>query len=180
MRCKVIIDRKGEQDLFFDRHVQKIEFVLCCTTERIIFMFTGCLAKQRQIIDIFKACPDETAKYQKIIELGRRQTVLDPRYKIPDNIVKGCQSVMHLRAFLQEDAIIFAAASDALISAGLAAILIAVYSGETPQVVLQCPPAYLETLGIGASLTPSRANGLYSIHLRMKQDALKFLAAKQP
>lgn len=138
-------------------------------------MFSSCIAKQHQIINLFESCPDEAAKYQKIIELGRQQIALEEAYKNPSNIVKGCQSIMYLHSYMENDVIVFAAASDALISAGLAAILTAVYSGETPEVILKCPPTYLETLGIGASLTPSRANGLYSIHLRMKQDALKFL-----
>lgn len=103
---------------------------------------------------------------------------MDPKNKIPENLVKGCQSTMYLHAELVGNVIHFTADSDALISAGLAAILIQVYSGETPETVLTCPPEYLETLGISASLTPSRANGLYSIHLKMKQEALKLLMKK--
>lgn len=81
---------------------------------------------------------------------------------------------MYLRSFYDNGIIVFEAASDALISAGLAALLIQVYSNETPEAILKCPPTFLESTGLSASLTPSRANGLYSIHLRMKQDALKF------
>lgn len=84
---------------------------------------------------------------------------------------------MYLRSVKKGDVIQFEAASDALISAGLAAILIMAFSGEAPETILKCPPSYLEELGISASLTPNRANGLYSIHLRMKQDALKHLLA---
>ena len=72
----------------------------------------------------------------------------------------------------------FEAEADALISAGLAALLTQVYSGETPETILKCPPTYLDEIGISASLTPNRANGLYSIHLRMKQEALKLLMKK--
>ncbi len=85
---------------------------------------------------------------------------------------------MYLHSFLLEDKIFFEPESDALISSGLAALLTQVYSGETPEVVLKCPPTYLDELGISASLTPNRANGLYSIHLRMKQDALKMLVER--
>lgn len=142
-------------------------------------MYTACLEKQNNIRELFSACPTEEAKYQKIIELGRQQPPLSAAYKVPENIVKGCQSTMYLRSYLQDGAVLFEAESEALISSGLAAILIKVYSGETPEAILKCPPAYLEDLGISVSLTPSRANGLYSIHLRMKQDALKWLIAGQ-
>jgi cysteine desulfuration protein SufE len=139
------------------------------------FMYSSCLEKQKQMSEIFAKCPTEDAKYQKIIELGRALPPLDEQYKVPENLVKGCQSLMYMKATKQDGHVYFEAQSDALISSGLAAILIKVYSGETPEAILKCPPDFLETLGISASLTPSRANGLYSIHLRMKQDALKFI-----
>jgi cysteine desulfuration protein SufE len=84
---------------------------------------------------------------------------------------------MYLYSTFQDGTVYFAAESDALISSGLAALLLAVYSGETPEAILKCPPNFLEELGISASISPNRANGLYSIHLRMKQDALKWLLA---
>ncbi len=138
-------------------------------------MYESCLKKQQQIKELFTSCANEEARYEKIIELGRAHPPLDEAYKIPENIVKGCQSTVYLRSHMEDDTVKFEAESDALISAGLAMILIKVYSGETPEAILKCPPDYLEELGISASLTPSRANGLYSIHLRMKQDALKLL-----
>lgn len=137
-----------------------------------------CLQKQEQMRQLFRACPSEEARYQKIIELGRASPPLSPEYKIPENVVKGCQSIMHMRTYEEGGKLYFAAESEALISSGLAAILIRVYSGEDPETILTCPPSYLEDLGIAASLSPSRANGLYSIHLRMKQDALSALVKR--
>ena len=138
-------------------------------------MYASCIEKQHKMSAVFAECPTEDSKYQKIIELGRKMLPLDAKHKVPENIVKGCQSIMHMRSYLVDNKVYFEAESDALISSGLAAILINVYSGETPEAILKCPPDYLETLGISASLTPNRANGLYSIHLRMKQDALRFI-----
>lgn len=137
-------------------------------------MYESCLKKQQQVKSLFDACPTEEKKYEKIIELGRTQKNLSPADKIPENFVKGCQSLMYLKSHLNNGLVFFEGESDALISAGLAAILIMVYNGESPETILKCPPAYLDELGISASLTPNRANGLYSIHLRMKQDALKY------
>ncbi len=136
-------------------------------------MFESCLKKQQQIKDLFSSCPTEEKKYEKIIELGRSLPPFPDEDETPENFVKGCQSIMYLTSKLENGKVYFAAESDALISAGLAAILLQAYNGESPETILKCPPAYLEELGISASLTPNRANGLYSIHLRMKQDALK-------
>jgi len=124
---------------------------------------------------IFSVCKTKDETYQKIMELGRAQPPLDAAYKIQDNIVKGCQSTMYLRSSWSEGSVIFQTESDALISSGLAALLVLIYSGENPEIILKSPPDYLEELGIASSLTPSRSNGLYSIHLRMKQEALKWL-----
>lgn len=142
-------------------------------------MFEECQKKQENVKAIFAGCSSEDEKYQKLIELGRSMAHLDAAFKIPENIVKGCQSTMYLRSHLVGNTVVFEAESDALVSAGLAAILIMVFSGETPETILKCPPSYLDDLGISASLTPNRANGLYSIHLRMKQDALKFLIEQE-
>lgn len=138
-------------------------------------MFESCLDKQRLIKELFSTCSSEEARYQKIIELGRQQTSLSTHEKVPANLVKGCQSQMYLCSHYENGYVIFRSESDALISAGLAALLVQVYSGESPETILKCSPTYLDELGISASLTPSRANGLYSLHLRMKQDALKWL-----
>ena len=142
-------------------------------------MYITCVEKQDKVRELFAACQTEEAKYQKIIELGHQLPPISAAYKVPENIVKGCQSIVYLRSFMDGNSVHFEAASEALISCGLAAILIQVYSGESPEAILKCPPSYLEDLGISASLTPSRANGLYSIHLRMKQDALKWLVSGQ-
>lgn len=138
-------------------------------------MYESCLQKQSEIKKLFESCPDEEAKYTKIIELGRSLPPFKENNKIPENLVSGCQSTMYLASTWSEGKIIFEAYSDALISAGLAYLLLKVYSDETPEAILKCPPTYLEDIGITASLTPNRANGLYSLHLKMKQSALKLL-----
>lgn len=141
-------------------------------------MYSSCLKKQDQIKKLFSNCTTPESKYEKIMELGRQQEKLDPHHRTPENLVRGCQSAMYLHTTLEEGNLIFRAESEALISSGLAALLTQVYSGETPETLLKCPPDYLEAIGIGSTLTPSRANGLYSIHLRMKQEALKMLTSR--
>lgn len=135
----------------------------------------SCLEKQDDVKKLFQSCATEEEKYNKLIELGKKNPPLNDKYKVEGNVVPGCQSIMYLHTELKEGKVNFQAESNALISSGLAAVLLMVYSGEEPDVILKCPPDYLEELGISTSLTPSRANGLYSIHLKMKQDALKLL-----
>ena len=114
-------------------------------------------------------------RYKALIDLGRALPLFDPALMVTENLVQGCQSNLYLSAKLIDGLVYFEAASDALISSGLAALLIAVYNGESPETILKQPPDFLNDLGIHASLSPNRSNGLSHIHLRMKKEALKFL-----
>lgn len=134
--------------------------------------------KQNKLKALFANCSSETEKYSKIIELGRQQTPIEQKYKTPENIVSGCQSTVYLHTTLEKGHMFFEVESDALISSGLAMILVQLYNGESPEAILQCPAAFIEELGISSSLSPSRANGLYSIQLRIKQEALKAILKK--
>lgn len=139
-------------------------------------MHENCLKKQDEIKTLFSSSTTGEARYQKIIEVGKKLPHVPSNQKIPGNIVKGCQSTVYLVTEVKDGALYFQAESDALISSGLAALLVLVYSGESAETILTCPPKFIEELGLTAALTPNRANGLYSIHLRMKQEALKALS----
>lgn len=127
--------------------------------------------------NLFIHCRTEQDRYQKIIQLGRSLPLLPSEERIEENIVRGCQSIVYLRSELIDGKIYFAAHSEALISAGLAALLIQAYSGQPPEMVLKTKPSFLEELQILGSLSPSRSNGLANMFLRMQQDALKFLVS---
>jgi cysteine desulfuration protein SufE len=138
-------------------------------------MFTSCLAKQAALKKEFQDLATPEQRYQKLIEMGRLLPLLASEHKTEKNIVSGCQSILYLHSSGTLGHMHFTVSSEALISAGLASILIAVYNGETAETVLKCPPTFIEECGIYSSLSPSRSNGLASMYLRMKQDALKFL-----
>lgn len=137
--------------------------------------YESCLKKQEDVKALFMSCSTDEDKYRQIIELGHALPPFETKNKTNENQVKGCQSLTYLYTKEEKGAVYFEVSSDALISAGLGALLVRVYSGESPETILKCPPDYLEQLGIRASLSPSRANGLYSIYLRVKQEALRCL-----
>src|SRR5438105_4779002 len=115
-----------------------------------------CIEKQLEIKKIFLACSTPESRYEKIIELGRHLETYPEKFKLKENLVGGCQSVMYLHAWLEEDKIRFYAHSEALISAGLAALLLFVYDGQSPETLFTAPPHFLEELGIASSLSPGR------------------------
>jgi cysteine desulfuration protein SufE len=140
--------------------------------------FASCLKKQAELELWFKDCLTAEQKYQKIISFGKRLALYPAEHKSADKIVPGCQSVMYLHAYLEQDKMRYLAHSEALISAGLAALLIAVYDEESPEVVLKCPPRFLEKIGIPGALSLSRSNGLASLFLKMQREAALLLSIK--
>jgi cysteine desulfuration protein SufE len=137
--------------------------------------FDSCLQKQASIKAIFAACSTPESRYQKIIELGRQLPPFNPTSRTPDNLVAGCQSIMHLEATLNNGKLILNADSEALISKGLAALLIYVYSGEAPSTIANCPPSFIQEIGLLTSISPARSNGLASLYHKMRQEALKYI-----
>jgi cysteine desulfuration protein SufE len=141
-------------------------------------MFDSCLAKQRAVKQLFAHAKTQEERYQVILDLGKKQKSFPPEDKTERTRVHGCQSLTYLKVTEEGGKLILQIDSDALISAGLGQLLTMVYSGESPEVILKCPPSYLEELGIQSSLSPGRAAGLASIFARIKQEALKKLTAK--
>ncbi|MDN3506618.1 MAG: SufE family protein [Simkaniaceae bacterium] len=125
--------------------------------------------------ELFENCKTPEDRYQKIISLGKNLPPIAEIHKTTDNIVPGCQSIVYLHTEMRADNLYFTAASDALISSGLAGLLILAYNGHPPESVLKYKPTFLEELQITTSLTPGRSNGLASMYTRMQQDSLKFL-----
>jgi cysteine desulfuration protein SufE len=119
---------------------------------------------------------NSTEIYETIISLGKLLPKSDNSIQISKNLVEGCQSVAYLSSTISSDGIIhYEVSSEALISAGLAALLFAIYQDEPASLILHCPPAFIQKLGLHSSLSPGRSNGLASLYSRMKQDAIKLL-----
>ena len=79
---------------------------------------------QQQIIKEFEALSDWTERYKHIIRQGRELDELDQKYKVEENLVRGCQSQVWLHTRLDEGKVIFEADSDAAITKGLVALMV--------------------------------------------------------
>lgn len=133
--------------------------------------------KIKEVRSVFELCKGREELYQTIMEMGKQLPLFKEEWKVEENRVAGCQSLLYLHSELKGGLLVFYASSDALISSGLAALLIAVYSEEAPESILLTPPKFIEEMGLPSALTPGRANGLASLYVRMKQEALRELVA---
>ncbi|MGZ3748914.1 MAG: SufE family protein [Pseudobdellovibrionaceae bacterium] len=131
--------------------------------------------RQKQIIRDFENLKDWEERYKKIIEMGRQLPDMPEDLKTEENKVKGCQSQVWLAAQLTpQGKMILQGDSDAMIVKGLVALLLRVYSGASPQEVLQTPPEFLKTLGFESNLSPSRSNGLHAMLKQIRLYATAF------
>ena len=64
-------------------------------------------AAQEEIVEEFSLFDDWMQRYEYMIELGKSLPLIDPEYKIEDNIIKGCQSKVWIHANLEEDKLVF-------------------------------------------------------------------------
>lgn len=112
----------------------------------------------------FQSVSDWEARYRMLIELGRSLPSYPDSLRSEELKVKGCTSQVWLHAHrTQSGGIEFQADSDSSLVKGLVAMLIQVYSGSSPDEILSLKPEFLKELGFDTALTPSRANGLYSM-----------------
>ena len=127
--------------------------------------------QQEQIIDDFSMFDEWLDKYEYLIELGKSLEGLPEEKKTEDNLIKGCQSRVWLDCEAREGRIYFAADSDAIITRGIIALLIKVYSGHTPAEILADDFSFIEALGLKENLSPTRANGLVSMIATIREKA---------
>lgn len=132
------------------------------------------IAAQEEIVDEFSLFDDWMQRYEYMIELGKSLPIIDPEYKTEDNIIKGCQSKVWLHADLEENKLVFTADSDAIITKGIIAILIRVFSHQHPNAILDADTSFIDKIGLKEHLSPTRANGLVSMIKQLKMYAIAF------
>ena len=129
---------------------------------------------QEEIIAEFSDFEDWLDRYQLLIDLGSEQEPLPAEYKTDNNLIEGCQSRVWLQADYLDGKVHFRAESDAMIVKGIVSLLIKVYSGRTPDEILDTEPRFVEAIGLKEHLSPTRSNGLLAMIRQMKLYALAF------
>lgn len=126
------------------------------------------------IISEFDNFDDWMDKYNYLIELGKSLPMIDERHKVESNLIQGCQSRVWLHAEFDGELIHFTADSDAVITKGIANLLIRVYSDHTPQEILDASTEFIKEIGLTEHLSPTRSNGLLSMIKQIKMYALAY------
>lgn len=129
---------------------------------------------QEEILENFSMFDNWLEKYEYLIDLGKDLEPIKEEYKTDDNIIKGCQSRVWLHAKSEEDKVIFSADSDAIMTKGIIALLIKVFSGQKANEIATADLDFINKIGLKEQLSATRANGLVSMIKQMKLYALAF------
>ena len=119
--------------------------------------------EQKEVIEEFSFFDNWQDKYEHIIDMGKKLDMLPDKYHTKEFKVEGCVSEVFLVPKKNNNLLNFQADSNSVITRGLIAMLLRIYSDREPKEIIDNPPEFIDKVGLGIHLTPSRTNGLYSM-----------------
>ena len=135
-----------------------------------------------EILSNFELLDEGNDQFEYLMELGRMLPPMPAEAHSDEKLVPGCQSKVWLDIDVAghgPQAILnLAADSDAHITKGLVAFLVALYSGESADKILKTDAVQIiKDLGLGQLITSKRSNGLRSMVERIRNEAVRVAAA---
>jgi cysteine desulfuration protein SufE len=127
---------------------------------------------QEAIIEEFSIFDEWLDKYDYLIELSDTLPVIASGHRTEQYVIKGCQSRVWVDARVEDGKIFYSADSDAIITKGIIALLVRVMNGRTPQEIIDLDLYFIDAIGLGENLSPTRSNGLVAMIKQMKMYAL--------
>lgn len=130
---------------------------------------------QSELVEEFEIFDDWMSRYEYVIDLGKQLPEFPEEWKTEENKIKGCQSQVWLNIQMRDGKMHIDGNSDAAIVSGLVAIVLRVYSDQSPQDILDAKPDFIADIGFTDHLSPTRSNGLHSMLRTIYQRAGSFL-----
>ena len=134
---------------------------------------------EREIVEEFSIYEDWMDKYAYLIELGKELAPMDETHKTEDNLIRGCQSRVWFHADYRDGLLYFSGDSDAIITKGLVALMLRVFSGHKPEDIVRSDISFIDTIGLSTHLSPTRSNGLLAMLKQIKYYGLAFSLKKE-
>ena len=133
---------------------------------------------QNEIIDEFSMFDDWLDKYDYLISLSESLPMIDAAKRTDKYLIEGCQSRVWVSSEYREGKVYYSADSDAIITKGIIALLIRVMNGRSAEELTNIDLYFVDTIGLGENLSPTRSNGLRAMIAQMKLDALVYTQQK--
>lgn len=131
-------------------------------------------AIQDAIIEEFSMFDDWLDKYDYLISLSDSLPAIDDAKRTEKYLIEGCQSRVWVASELRDGKVYYTADSDAIITKGIITLLVRVMSGRTPEELASIELYFVDAIGLGENLSPTRSNGLRAMIAQMKMDALVY------
>ncbi len=132
---------------------------------------------QDALVEEFGYLPDWLDRYQQLIDLARTLPAPPESLHRDENLIKGCQSRVWISCEENGGALHFCVDSDAIITKGIAALLVKILDGHTPEEIAHADLYVIDRIGLKENLSPTRANGLLAMLDRIRECATSRLAS---
>ena len=138
------------------------------------------------IIDNFEIVEDDDMRLEYLIELGRALPPMPESERTEANRVHGCESQVWIdtglkpcstRRSADPPRLVLHGFSDSFIVRGFVALMVALYTGKTPQEAAETDGLDLfRQLRFGSHVTSKRSNGVRAMAERIHRDAVRLAA----
>ena len=132
------------------------------------------IEEQKDLIEEFSFFDSWEDKYEHIIDMGKKLNMLPDKYHTKEFKVEGCVSEVFLIPKKNKNLLNLQADSNSVITRGLIAMLLRIYSDRMPEDIIDNPPEFIDKVGLGVHLTPSRTNGLFSMVEKIMEYAKQY------
>lgn len=137
-------------------------------------------AELSKLVQSFAAVPDPKLRYQQLLFYARQLPPMNAALKTDENLVHGCQSVVHIHVALDGNGLVtIQGDSDAQLTRGLVAMLVRGFEGATPQQVINVDPSFIAESGLAVSLTPARNNGFANALALVKRKVAELMVSAE-
>ena len=126
----------------------------------------------RSILSMFS---DNNERYKFLIDLARKSQPFPEEFRLDNFKVHGCMSQVWLVPKFEEGVVKYFSDSDAMIVKGTVTLVSDIYSGNSPQDIVDNNKNLMEELDLGNILSMNRRNGAYNMLLTVKEHAKLFI-----
>ncbi len=125
----------------------------------------------------WEAALDTEDRYRALIAFGESLPPMDPALKTASTKVPGCSANVWVYPVSEGGRLRFQADSDAAITRGIVAVIVALADGKTPAEVLSTDfEGVIARLGLRSHLSSNRTQGLPNMIARVREAATRLAA----
>ena len=136
------------------------------------------MEKQQSLIELFGGIPDPQEKLSAIVEWSKRISRLPASVRTQEHRVPGCVSpVWVVLEPLPNACVRVQADAESPVVRALVCVLADLYDGADATDIVKTEPTLLDELGVTASLSFTRRNGLVAVRQRIRESVRANLSA---